>query len=76
VRISPLLVHRDQPNCVVSQAAVDWQRLFTFRHLGLDSVSLLLPCEGLSWFVTFWPKSKELGRVPTRTLELQYDRTT
>jgi hypothetical protein len=32
-----------------------------FSALGMVSVSLLPPCVGLSWFVTFWPICKEFN---------------
>ena len=34
-----------------------------FSALGVGSVSLLLPCIGLSWFVTFWPFCNDSERA-------------
>ena len=55
-----LLAHRDEANLCREPSALDWPAALYFSALGVASVSLLLPCVGLSWFVTFWPKGKEL----------------
>jgi hypothetical protein len=66
IGVEKLSIGAARVNRIVPQSLAVLRPTLYFSAPGVDSISSLLPCVGLSWFVTFGPKCNELGTSPCR----------